>query len=159
MLLSNSNSQPTLKSKICSKNKDFLHVYTHRENSSAKFNVCLNICCSGLFCEFSPPMVLPRTSPCDNHECLNGAQCVVVGTDPRCQCIHGYEGERCETLVSVNFVNRESYLQLPSNLLSPQTNISLQVCTLSVEKLMYCTLCTLSTTMRYLYFNFMILKC
>uniref|UniRef100_A0A672FLA2 Slit homolog 2 (Drosophila) n=1 Tax=Salarias fasciatus TaxID=181472 RepID=A0A672FLA2_SALFA len=84
---------------------------------------------SGLFCEFSPPMVLPRTSPCDNHECLNGAQCVVVGTDPRCQCLHGYEGERCETLVSVNFVHRESYLQLPSNLLSPQTNISLQIAT------------------------------
>uniref|UniRef100_H2LMF8 Slit homolog 2 (Drosophila) n=1 Tax=Oryzias latipes TaxID=8090 RepID=H2LMF8_ORYLA len=84
---------------------------------------------SGLFCEFAPPMVLPRTSPCDNHECLNGAQCVVVGTDPRCQCLHGYEGERCETLVSVNFVNRESYLQLPSNLLSPQTNISLQIAT------------------------------
>lgn len=72
-------------------------------------------------------MVLPRTSPCDNHECLNGAQCVVMGTDPRCQCLHGYEGERCETLVSVNFVSRESYLQLPSNLLSPETNISLQV--------------------------------
>uniref|UniRef100_A0A3B4WGH4 Slit homolog 2 (Drosophila) n=1 Tax=Seriola lalandi dorsalis TaxID=1841481 RepID=A0A3B4WGH4_SERLL len=84
---------------------------------------------SGLFCEFSPPMVLPRTSPCDNHECLNGAQCVVVGTDPRCQCLHGYEGERCETLVSVNFVNRESYLQLPSSLLSPHTNISLQIAT------------------------------
>uniref|UniRef100_A0A3B5KZ23 Slit homolog 2 (Drosophila) n=1 Tax=Xiphophorus couchianus TaxID=32473 RepID=A0A3B5KZ23_9TELE len=84
---------------------------------------------SGLFCEFTPPMVLPRTSPCDNHDCLNGAQCVVVGTDPRCQCLHGYEGEHCETLVSVNFVNRESYLQLPSNLLSPQTNISLQIAT------------------------------
>uniref|UniRef100_A0A3Q0S275 Slit homolog 2 (Drosophila) n=1 Tax=Amphilophus citrinellus TaxID=61819 RepID=A0A3Q0S275_AMPCI len=84
---------------------------------------------SGLFCEFSPPMVLPRTSPCDNHECLNGAQCVIVGSDPRCQCLHGYEGERCETLVSVNFVNRESYLQLPSSLLSPQTNISLQIAT------------------------------
>uniref|UniRef100_A0A3Q3IRI7 Slit homolog 2 (Drosophila) n=1 Tax=Monopterus albus TaxID=43700 RepID=A0A3Q3IRI7_MONAL len=84
---------------------------------------------SGLFCEFSPPMVLPRTSPCDNHECLNGAQCVVVGTDPRCQCLHGYEGDRCETLVSVNFVNRESYLQFPSSLLSSQTNISLQIAT------------------------------
>ncbi|TMS23815.1 Slit-like protein 3 protein [Larimichthys crocea] len=84
---------------------------------------------SGLFCEFAPPMVLPRTSPCDNHECLNGAQCVVMGTDPRCQCLHGYEGERCETLVSVNFVNRESYLQLPSSLLSPETNISLQIAT------------------------------
>uniref|UniRef100_A0A8D3DKB4 Slit homolog 2 (Drosophila) n=1 Tax=Scophthalmus maximus TaxID=52904 RepID=A0A8D3DKB4_SCOMX len=84
---------------------------------------------SGLFCEFSPPMVLPRTSPCDNHECLNDAQCVVVETDPSCQCLHGYEGERCETLVSVNFVNRQSYLQLPSSLLSPQTNISLQIAT------------------------------
>uniref|UniRef100_A0A3Q3W5E2 Uncharacterized protein n=1 Tax=Mola mola TaxID=94237 RepID=A0A3Q3W5E2_MOLML len=84
---------------------------------------------SGLFCEFSPPMVLPRTSPCDNHECLNGAQCVVTGTDPRCQCPHGYEGNSCETLVSVNFVSRESYLQLPSNLLSPETNISLQIAT------------------------------
>lgn len=85
------------------------------------------VCFSGLFCEFSPPMVLPRTSPCDNHDCLNGAQCVVIGPDPRCQCLHGYEGERCETLVSVNFVSRESYLQLPSDLLSPETNISLQV--------------------------------
>uniref|UniRef100_A0A667WW86 Slit homolog 2 (Drosophila) n=1 Tax=Myripristis murdjan TaxID=586833 RepID=A0A667WW86_9TELE len=84
---------------------------------------------SGLFCEFSPPMVLPRTSPCDNHECLNGAQCVVMGTDPRCQCLHGYQGERCETLVSVNFIDRESYLQLPSNLISPHTNISLQIAT------------------------------
>ncbi|XP_075947973.1 slit homolog 2 protein isoform X1 [Anarhichas minor] len=84
---------------------------------------------SGLFCEFSPPMVLPRTSQCDNHECLNEAQCVVMGADPRCQCLHGYEGERCETLVSVNFVNRESYLQLPSSLLSPETNISLQIAT------------------------------
>ncbi|KAF3687654.1 Slit -like protein 2 protein [Channa argus] len=68
-------------------------------------------------------------SPCDNHECLNGAQCVIMGSDPHCQCVHGYEGERCETLVSVNFVNRESYLQLPSSLLSPQTNISLQIAT------------------------------
>ena len=91
--------------------------------------VCVCVCYgfSGLFCEFSPPMVLPRTSPCDNHECLNGAQCVVTGPDPRCQCLHGYEGEHCQTLVSVNFMNRGSYIQLPSNLLSPETNISLQV--------------------------------
>ncbi|CAL8333965.1 unnamed protein product [Lota lota] len=84
---------------------------------------------SGLFCDSSPPMVLPRTSPCDNHECLNGAQCVVMETDPRCQCLQGYQGESCETLVSVNFINRESYLQLPSSLISPQTNISLQMAT------------------------------
>ncbi|XP_034146860.1 slit homolog 2 protein isoform X4 [Esox lucius] len=84
---------------------------------------------SGLFCEFSPPMVLPRTSPCDNHECLNGAQCVVVDIDPRCQCLHGYQGEQCETLASVNFINRQSYLQLPSSLITPETNITLQIAT------------------------------
>ncbi|XP_061882292.1 slit homolog 2 protein isoform X4 [Entelurus aequoreus] len=85
---------------------------------------------SGLFCDVPPPMVLPRTSPCDNHDCLNGAQCVVVATtEPRCQCLQGYEGERCQTLVSVNFVDRRSYLQLPADLLSPQTNISLQIAT------------------------------
>lgn len=101
----------------------------HNVSISVFVCMCASVCMcfSGLFCESSPPMVLPRTSPCDNHECLNGAQCVVMGTDPRCQCLHGYEGERCETLVSVNFVSRESYLQLPSDLLSPETNISLQV--------------------------------
>uniref|UniRef100_A0AAQ4S1S9 Slit homolog 2 (Drosophila) n=1 Tax=Gasterosteus aculeatus aculeatus TaxID=481459 RepID=A0AAQ4S1S9_GASAC len=84
---------------------------------------------SGLFCEFSPPMVLPRTSQCDTHDCLNGAQCVVTGAEPRCQCLHGYQGERCQTLASVSFVDRESYLQLPAGLLAPETNISLQIAT------------------------------
>ncbi|XP_026881111.2 slit homolog 2 protein isoform X3 [Electrophorus electricus] len=84
---------------------------------------------SGLFCEFSPPMVLPRTSPCDNYECANGAQCVVKDTDPVCQCVHGYEGLRCERLVSVNFISRDSFLQIPSGLFTEHTNISLQIAT------------------------------
>ncbi|XP_051560940.1 slit homolog 2 protein isoform X1 [Myxocyprinus asiaticus] len=84
---------------------------------------------SGLFCDLSPPMVLPRTSPCDHYDCANGAECVVKDTDPVCQCIHGYEGVRCEKLVSVNFINRESFLQIPSNLITEQANISLQIAT------------------------------
>nr|XP_021331538.1 slit homolog 2 protein isoform X15 [Danio rerio] len=84
---------------------------------------------SGLFCEFSPPMVLPRTSPCDHYDCANGAQCVVKDTDPVCQCLPGYEGVHCERLVSVNFINRESFLQIPSNLITEQANISLQIAT------------------------------
>ncbi|XP_035274857.1 slit homolog 2 protein isoform X2 [Anguilla anguilla] len=84
---------------------------------------------SGLFCEFSPPMVLPRTSPCDNHDCQNGAQCVVQDADPECRCLQGYQGDRCQSLVSVNFVDRESYLQIPSGLISSQANISLQIAT------------------------------
>uniref|UniRef100_A0A3B3QIX4 Slit homolog 2 (Drosophila) n=1 Tax=Paramormyrops kingsleyae TaxID=1676925 RepID=A0A3B3QIX4_9TELE len=84
---------------------------------------------SGLFCEFPPPMVLPRTSQCDNHECRNGAQCFIKGSDPTCQCLQGYQGERCEKLVSVNFVEHESFLQIPSALISSQANISLQIAT------------------------------
>ncbi|KAA0722348.1 Slit -like protein 2 protein [Triplophysa tibetana] len=84
---------------------------------------------SGLFCDFSPPMVLPRTSPCDHYDCANGAQCVVKDTDPVCQCLHGYGGVHCERLVSVNFINRESFLQIPSNLITEQANISLQIAT------------------------------
>lgn len=72
-------------------------------------------------------MVLPRTSPCDHYDCANGAQCVVKDTDPVCQCLHGYEGVHCERLVSVNFINRESFLQIPSNLITEQANITLQV--------------------------------
>ncbi|XP_062864239.1 slit homolog 2 protein [Trichomycterus rosablanca] len=82
---------------------------------------------SGLFCEFSPPMVLPRTSPCDDHECENGAECVVKVTEPVCVCLHGFEGARCERLVSVNFVSRNAFVQIPSN--TEQTNITLQIAT------------------------------
>uniref|UniRef100_A0A8C4LK32 Slit homolog 2 protein n=1 Tax=Equus asinus asinus TaxID=83772 RepID=A0A8C4LK32_EQUAS len=84
---------------------------------------------SGLFCEFSPPMVLPRTSPCDNFDCQNGAQCIIRINEPICQCLPGYQGEKCEKLVSVNFVNKESYLQIPSAKVRPQTNITLQIAT------------------------------
>ncbi|RXM30877.1 Slit-like 2 protein [Acipenser ruthenus] len=84
---------------------------------------------SGLFCEFSPPMVLPRTSPCDNFECQNAAECIVRDIEPVCQCLPGYQGEKCEKLVSVNFVNRESYLQIPSPKIHPEANITLQIAT------------------------------
>ncbi|KAM4781310.1 slit homolog 2 protein isoform 14-T14 [Cyanocitta cristata] len=84
---------------------------------------------SGLFCEFSPPMVLPRTSPCDNYECQNGAQCIIKESEPICQCLSGYQGEKCEKLISINFINKESYLQIPSAKIRPQTNITLQIAT------------------------------
>ena len=72
-------------------------------------------------------MVLPRTSPCDNFDCQNGAQCIIRINEPICQCLPGYQGQKCEKLVSVNFVNKESYLQIPSAKVRPQTNITLQV--------------------------------
>uniref|UniRef100_A0A8C4RSH2 Slit homolog 2 (Drosophila) n=1 Tax=Erpetoichthys calabaricus TaxID=27687 RepID=A0A8C4RSH2_ERPCA len=84
---------------------------------------------SGLFCEFPPPMVLPRTSPCDNFECQNGAQCIFKDSEPNCQCLPGYQGEKCDKLISVNFVNKESFLQIPSPNIHAQANITLQIAT------------------------------
>ena len=44
-----------------------------------------------------------------------------------CRCTPGFEGQRCEKLVSVNFVDRDSYLQLQDVKNWPQANITLQV--------------------------------
>ncbi|CAJ0965367.1 unnamed protein product [Ranitomeya imitator] len=89
---------------------------------------------SGLFCEFPPPMVLPRTSPCDNFDCQNGGQCIMKGSDPSCQCASGYQGAKCEKLTSINFVGKDSFLQIPSTRIRSQTNISLQMLVYVREK-------------------------
>lgn len=83
---------------------------------------------SGLFCEHPPPMVLLQTSPCDQYECQNGAQCIVVQQEPTCRCPPGFAGPRCEKLITVNFVGKDSYVELASAKVRPQANISLQVC-------------------------------
>ncbi|XP_023473039.1 slit homolog 3 protein [Equus caballus] len=84
---------------------------------------------SGLFCEHPPPMVLLQTSPCDQYECQNGAQCIVVQQEPTCRCPPGFVGPRCEKLITVNFVGKDSYVELASAKVRPQANISLQVAT------------------------------
>lgn len=73
-------------------------------------------------------MVLLQTSPCDNYECQNGAQCIVAQLEPVCRCLAGFAGQRCEKLITVNFVGKDSYVELPSAKIRPQANISLQVC-------------------------------
>ena len=82
---------------------------------------------SGLHCEHPPPMVLLQTSPCDQYECQNGAQCIVVQQEPTCRCPPGFAGPRCEKLITVNFVGKDSYVELASAKVRPQANISLQV--------------------------------
>uniref|UniRef100_A0A8C3RFD4 Slit guidance ligand 3 n=1 Tax=Cyanoderma ruficeps TaxID=181631 RepID=A0A8C3RFD4_9PASS len=84
---------------------------------------------SGLLCETPPPMVLLQTSPCDDYECQNGAQCIVAQREPVCRCLAGFAGQRCEKLITVNFVGKDSYVELPSAKIRPQANISLQVAT------------------------------
>lgn len=82
---------------------------------------------SGLFCENPPPMVLLQTSPCDYYECQNGAQCIVVHQEPVCRCLAGFAGQKCEKLITVNFVGKDSYVELPPAKIHTQANISLQV--------------------------------
>ncbi|XP_070965621.1 slit homolog 1 protein-like [Oncorhynchus clarkii lewisi] len=80
---------------------------------------------SGELCEVPPP----PPSPCERARCQNSAPCVDRGGTALCQCLPGFEGVRCEKLVSVNFVNRDSYLQLSDLKNWPQANITLQVST------------------------------
>lgn len=72
-------------------------------------------------------MVLLQTSPCDQYECQNGAQCIVVQQEPVCRCLAGFAGQKCEKLITVNFVGKDSYVELPPAKVRPQANISLQV--------------------------------
>lgn len=78
--------------------------------------------CSGELCEVAPP-----PSPCQLAQCQNGALCAEASGTAACQCQPGFQGQRCEKLVSVNFIDRDSYVQLQDVKNWPQANISLQV--------------------------------
>lgn len=79
---------------------------------------------SGQLCDIPPA---PR-SPCEGTECQNGANCVNQGSRPVCQCLPGFGGPECEKLLSVNFVDRDTYLQFTDLQNWPRANITLQVC-------------------------------
>uniref|UniRef100_A0A3B3T238 Slit homolog 1 protein n=1 Tax=Paramormyrops kingsleyae TaxID=1676925 RepID=A0A3B3T238_9TELE len=80
---------------------------------------------SGQLCE------LPATplSLCELADCQNGAPCLERAARALCQCLPGFGGSRCEKLVSVNFVDRDSYVLLSDLKNWPQANITLQVST------------------------------
>ncbi|XP_041117081.1 slit homolog 1 protein-like isoform X2 [Polyodon spathula] len=82
----------------------------------------------GQLCEFPSRPPIP-SSPCEVVECQNNAPCVERGGHALCQCLPGFGGPRCEKLVSVNFVDRDSYLQLSDLKNWPHANITLQVST------------------------------
>uniref|UniRef100_A0A9J8AHW5 Slit homolog 1b (Drosophila) n=1 Tax=Cyprinus carpio carpio TaxID=630221 RepID=A0A9J8AHW5_CYPCA len=80
---------------------------------------------SGRLCEVS----LGAPAGCEQLLCENGAPCVERGGTAACQCLPGFGGPRCEKLLSVNFIDRDSYLLLSDLKNRPQTNITLQVST------------------------------
>uniref|UniRef100_A0A8C3P1U5 Slit homolog 1 protein n=1 Tax=Chrysemys picta bellii TaxID=8478 RepID=A0A8C3P1U5_CHRPI len=81
---------------------------------------------SGQLCEM-PPRAQP--SLCARAECQNGADCVELGTRAVCRCPPGFGGPKCEKLLSVNFVDRDTYLQFTDLHNWPRANITLQVST------------------------------
>uniref|UniRef100_A0A3Q2NS31 Slit homolog 1b (Drosophila) n=1 Tax=Fundulus heteroclitus TaxID=8078 RepID=A0A3Q2NS31_FUNHE len=86
------------------------------------------VCPQGFSGEFCEATDLQQT-PCQLAKCLNGAPCDDKLGTAICQCLPGFEGQRCEKLVSVNFVDRDSYVQLQDVKNWPQSNITLQVST------------------------------
>uniref|UniRef100_A0A5F8GF80 Slit homolog 1 protein n=1 Tax=Monodelphis domestica TaxID=13616 RepID=A0A5F8GF80_MONDO len=83
---------------------------------------------SGQLCEMASQLLKPL-SPCEGAECQNGANCVDLGNRPVCQCLPGFGGPECEKLLSVNFVDRDTYLQFTDLQNWPRANITLQVAT------------------------------
>lgn len=81
---------------------------------------------SGQLCEM-PPHAAGQPGLCERAECQNGAACVERGSRALCQCLPGFGGPKCEKLLSVNFVDRDTYLQFTDLQDWPRANITLQV--------------------------------
>ncbi len=78
---------------------------------------------SGRLCE----VTLSAPEDCEQLLCENSAACVESTGTAACLCLPGFDGPRCEKLLSVNFIDRDSYLLLNDVKNRPQTNITLQV--------------------------------
>lgn len=72
-------------------------------------------------------MILLQTSPCDQSDCQNGAQCLVVAGEPVCRCMPSFYGNKCDKMATVHFLGRDGYVELPGAKLRPTAHISLQV--------------------------------
>ena len=72
-------------------------------------------------------MILLQTSPCDQSECQNDAQCLVVEGEPVCRCLPGFTGNKCHKIVTVHLLGKGTYLELPSVKIRNSVHISLQV--------------------------------
>ncbi|RXN39615.1 slit -like protein [Labeo rohita] len=89
------------------------------------------LCVSGRLCEVS----LSAPAGCELLLCENGAPCVESGGTAACQCLPGFGGPHCEKLLSVNFIDRDSYLLLDDVKNRPQTNITLQVQSIQLKEI------------------------
>lgn len=73
-------------------------------------------------------ILLQKTSPCDQSDCQNGAQCLEgVEGEPMCRCLPGFFGSKCEKMITVHFLGKDTYVELPAAKIRPPMHISLQV--------------------------------
>ncbi|KAM8842768.1 LOW QUALITY PROTEIN: slit homolog 1b [Synchiropus picturatus] len=73
--------------------------------------------------------VPPPPSPCQLLRCQNGATCEDREGSAACRCPPGFQGQACEKLLSVDFVRRDSYVELQDVRDWRRSNITLQVST------------------------------
>lgn len=73
-------------------------------------------------------MILLQTSPCDQWDCQNGAQCLMEAGEAVCRCLPGFYGSKCEKMTTVHFLGRDGFLELAGAKLRPTAHISFQVC-------------------------------
>ncbi|MEQ2162171.1 hypothetical protein GOODEAATRI_017092 [Goodea atripinnis] len=101
------------------------HMRNPRRLLMLAVDSCPGTTACGTFCEVTDL----QPTPCHLAKCKNGAACDDKLGTAICQCLPGFEGQGCEKLVSVNFVDRDSYVQLQDVKNWPQSNITLQVST------------------------------
>lgn len=71
---------------------------------------------TGQFCERAPLYVDSSIDACSYHDCRNGGVCRKKSfSDYECRCPSGFGGKKCEKLISVSFVEKDSYLKISSN--------------------------------------------
>ncbi|OXA44085.1 Protein slit [Folsomia candida] len=125
------------------------------ENCSINIDDCLNNMCqnggtcvdgineytcqcteefSGRYCEVSPSvaMLYPKTSPCQDNDCLHGFCFLPPDSnppDPVCFCEAGYTGKRCEFLTSISIGSNGSWVELEPLRTKPEANITLMLST------------------------------
>jgi len=70
-----------------------------------------------------------RTSPCAEHDCHHGVCLATPGQDNGylCQCDPGYQGKRCEYLVSVQLVSPAAHIRLEPLYTAAPINLTLHV--------------------------------
>uniref|UniRef100_A0A670ZA70 Slit guidance ligand 2 n=1 Tax=Pseudonaja textilis TaxID=8673 RepID=A0A670ZA70_PSETE len=115
---------PEYTGELCDEKPDFCAQDLNPCQHNSKYNKCRN----GAQCTDAVngyTCVCPEGYSSGEYK----AQCILRANEPNCQCLPGYQGEKCEKLVSINFVNKETYLQIPSTDVHSHTNITLQIST------------------------------